>query len=135
MSTIPKSDHSNDHSKVAAVRKAWIEAVISEDVNKLASLVTDDFVAVHGNGQCSCGKDEFRKDLTHILLKVDVERVSPSSEIIVHDAWAIEIDEVESTRAHIADVTPIITSFKAVFVFKRQPDNSWKIFRILELLG
>ena len=135
MSTLPKSGPTADHFKVAAVRKAWIEAVIAEDVDKLASLVTDDIVTVHAHGQCSCGKDEFKKDLRHILAMVDIERVAPSSEVIIHDGWAIEIDEVENTRTHITDLMPITTRFKAVFVFRRQGDNSWKISRILELLG
>jgi len=135
MSTLPKSGPTADHLKVAAVRKAWIEAVIAEDVDKLASLVTDDIVTVHAHGQCSCGKDEFKKDLRHILAMVDIERVAPSSEVIFHDGWAIEIDEVENTRTHITDLMPITTRFKAVFVFRRQGDNSWKISRILELLG
>jgi len=134
MSSAPNSDVGFDRSQIAAVRKAWIEAVIHGDVSKLVALVTDDIVAIHGNGQCVCGKEEFKRAFLEVLGQVDVERVVPSSEVSVHDKWAIEIDEVDSSRILEGDDTPIDMHFRAVFVFQRQSDNSWKVARVMELL-
>ena len=133
MSSFPKSDVRLD--QIAKLRKAWIEAAIEGDVNKLAALATDDVVAIHGNGQCACGKEEFQRDRLHAFGLFDVQRIVPSSEITVHDNWAIEVDEVESTRSRVGDVMPVDSQFKIVVVFRRQPDATWKVARILELLG
>ena len=123
-----------DRSRISDVRKAWIEAVVSGNPDQLLSLVTDDVIAVHSKGSCTCGKAELKKDVQHEFGVFDVERVVPTSEIIVHDDWAIEIDEVLSTRARVGDGIPVHTHFKAVFAFRRQLDGSWKIARILELM-
>ncbi len=133
MSTFPKSDVSLD--QIARVRKAWIEAVIDADVSKLATLVTDDVVAIDVNGQCTCGKEEFQQDRLHAFGLFDVERVVSSSEGTLNDKWAIEIVDVASTRSVVGDATPIYTHFKIVVVFHRESDESWKVARTIELLG
>jgi ketosteroid isomerase-like protein len=127
---------SYDRSQIAAIRKSWIDAVIEGDVSRIEAFVTDDIVTVRGNGQCLCGKGELKKCLEHLLGLVDVQRTKASSELIMRDHWAIEIDEVESTRATVgSDDIPIDTQFKAVFMFKRQLDGSWRIARVVELPG
>ena len=111
-----------------------MDAVIDDDINQLAALVTDDVVAVHGNGQCSCGKTELKRDFEHALGRFDVARTLVSSEVIFCGHWAIEIDDVESTRAEVgSDDMPIIACFKAIFVFRRQSDAEWKVARVIEL--
>jgi len=130
------ADASSDRSQIAAIRKSWIDAVIEGDVSRIEGFVTDDVVTVRGNGQCLCGKDELKRCLEHLLGLVDVQRTNASSELLMRDHWAIEIDEVESTRATVgSDDTPIDTQFKAVFIFKRQLDGSWRIARVVELPG
>ena len=135
MSSLSQPNVSFDRSQIAALRKAWVDAVIEDDIDRLVTMVTDDISAVHGSGQCSRGKDELRKDFLHIIARWDVERTDLSSEVIVHDNWAIEIDDIETTRAPVREGTAICTHFKAVFVFRRQSDASWKVARILELQG
>ena len=98
-------------------------------------ILTDDIVAVHGNGRCSCGKEEFKRDFRAIFERVDVERTVPCSELVFHGTWAVAIDEVESTRVLEGSDGPIDVHFRAVFVFQRQSDNSWKLARVMELLG
>jgi ketosteroid isomerase-like protein len=130
------SEASSDRSQIAAIRKSWINAVIEGNVSRIETFVTEDVVAVRGNGDCLCGKEELKRYLEHLLGLVDVQRTIASSELILQDHWAIEIDEVESTRAIVgSDDTPIDTQFKAVFIFRRQSDGSWRIARLVELRG
>jgi ketosteroid isomerase-like protein len=130
------SNVSSARSQIAAIRKSWIDAVVQGDVSRIEALVTEDIVAVRGNGQCLRGKDELKEYLQHLLRLVDVQRTTASSEFAMRDHWAIEIDEVESTRATIgSDDTPIDTHFKSVFIFRQQSDGSWRIARIIELSG
>ncbi len=122
------------HSEIAAVRRAWVEAVIKEDVSRLMTLTTDDVVVVRANGQCLRGKNELQTALLHAFERFDVERTDLTSEITVQHDWAIEVDEVRSSRAPLDSIeAPIYSQFAAVFAFRRELDSSWKIARILEL--
>lgn len=56
----PNSTIDPDASKIAAVREAWLAAVKAGDANRLAEMVTDDVVVVHGNGRCVGGKEEVK---------------------------------------------------------------------------
>ena len=129
------SDVDVHRSAMADLRSAWIKALIENDVEQLEPLVTDDIVAIHGNGQCSCGKEQLRRDFRQALKHVDIERVVPCSELVVHGQWAVAVDEVKSTRTLDGTYGSVDSRFKAVFVFQRQSDNSWKVARVMELLG
>lgn len=48
--------------EITALREAWLAAVRTADVGRLASLVVDDVVIVHGDGRCIRGKDELTAD-------------------------------------------------------------------------
>ncbi|HXY03064.1 MAG TPA: nuclear transport factor 2 family protein [Terriglobales bacterium] len=123
MSRSAKSSVGFDRSPLAALRKSWVEAMINDAIGEAVTLVTDDVVAIHGDGHCSCGKDELRRYLQHRLGLWDVQRTTLSSEVIVREHWAVEVDDVESTRAAIgSDDTPIASQFNTVFVFRQQPD-------------
>ena len=134
MSSSPKSDVDSDASKIAAVRAAWIAAVKCSDVSRLANLGTDDVVAVHGTGRCVCGKEELTADLLRGFAMFDAERTVSSSEIIVRDNWAIEIDEIRSTVTSVSGGLPVYSHLRAVVILARQSDSSWKVARVMELL-
>ena len=133
MNSKAKSDTSLNRSKITAVRKAFNQAVKRSEVRELRDLLTDDVVAIHEDGRCMCGKEEVEVFFRHAFARYDIEAAILSSDVIIHDKWAIEMDEVDSVRASFEYGAPIKARFKAVFVFGRQPDSSWKIARIIEL--
>ena len=133
MNSKAKSDTSLNRSKITAVRKAFNQAVKRSEVRELRDLLTDDVVAIHEDGRCMCGKEEVEAFFRHAFARYDIEGEILSSDVIIHDKWAIEMDEVDSVRASFEYGAPIKARFKAVFVFGRQPDSSWKIARIIEL--
>lgn len=45
--------------EIIAVREDWLAAVSNADISRLAWLVADDVIVVHGDGRCIRGKDEF----------------------------------------------------------------------------
>jgi uncharacterized protein (TIGR02246 family) len=134
VSSSPKSDVDSDASKIAAVRAAWTAAVKCTDVSRLANLGTDDVVAVHGTGRCVCGKEELTADLLRGFAMFDAERTVSSSELIVRDNWAIEIDEIRSTVTSVSGGLPVYSHLRAVVILARQSDSSWKVARVMELL-
>ena len=134
VSTVPKSDTSVDRSKIAAIRQSWIEAVKDGDVKRLAVFMTDGVVAVRKDGRCTCGRNTIESDLLAAFGLYDVDRRILSSELIIRDNWAFEIDEMDSTVTPIREGNEIRAHVKTVVVYARQPDGSWKVARLQELL-
>ena len=134
MSSFPNSGTESDKSAIAALRQALNQAVKDSDASRLVALATEDVVAVLHNGQCMSGKSEFETFFLRAFERWDLAGTVASSEVMVRDKWAIEIDEVQGTRARLDGAgAPIHSHFRAVFVFSRQPDASWKVARVIEL--
>jgi ketosteroid isomerase-like protein len=122
-----------DKAKIAAVRHAWVDAVKRSDADRLADLVTYDVVGVHANGRCTVGKENLKHFFLDVFDQFNLEGIIESSEIVVHGIWAVEIDEVQTKRTRVEGNLPIDSRFRAVFVFCRQLDDSWKVSRVIEL--
>jgi ketosteroid isomerase-like protein len=80
----------------AAVREAWPDAVRAGDVERLAELVTDDVVVVHGNGRCAHGRDELKADFLKAFDAFSIEQKVSSTEVIVRGQWFFEISQVDN---------------------------------------
>ena len=74
MDTFPAPDSNSVASSVAAARQAWLDAVKAGDVERLAAMVTDDVVVVHGNGRCLHGRDELRADFLKAFESFRIEQ-------------------------------------------------------------
>lgn len=134
MSSSRKSGIESDESKIAAVRLALNQAVKGSDASRLVALATDDVVIVLHNGRCMSGKSEFERFFLRAFERWDLEGTVSSSELLVRDKWAIEIDEVHRTQVPLDGAgAPMHSHFEAVFVFARQSDASWKVARVIEL--
>lgn len=129
------SGHDLDICKIAAIRAAWISAVKASDIDGLIALASDDIVVVYGNGKTSIGIDAMRSHLMHDFGLFDVEPRDSSTEIIVHDKWAIEFCEVDRTVSTVKAGAGVHTHSRIVAVFSRQPDASWKVARVVGLPG
>ena len=134
MGTVPKPEVSIEHSKIAAVRQNWIQAVNDGDVSRLANYMTDDVVAVRRDGRCASGKDVLAAGLLEVFRLYDVERRILRSEVTVRDNWSFEIDEMDSTATPLRHGNEIHAHVKTVLVYARQADGSWKVARLLELV-
>lgn len=133
VSSSPKTDTGFDRSKINPLREAWIEAVKDSDVSRLTSLVSDDFVWVHGDGRCISGKEQLRTDCLHAFQRFDAEPSVLSSEVSLRGKRAIELLEVETVRTAIGNDPSVREHFTYVVVFALQSDTSWKVSRIIEL--
>jgi len=132
--TFPAPDFNSVASSVAAVRQAWLDAVRTGDVERLAAMVTDDVVVVHGNGRCVRGRDELKADFLKGFESFSIEQIVSSAEVVVRGTWAFEIAEVDSrlTPRCGGDSTKVHST--TVVALSRQPDGSWKIGRVLGVL-
>jgi len=127
-------DRDSAVTSIAAVRQAWLNAVRSSDVERLASLVTDDVVVVHGNGRCVHGKYELKADFLKAFEAFSIDQVVASAQVVVRGRWGFEISDVESVLSpHLGGESKQVHSFTVV-ALNQQPDGSWKVGRVLGLL-
>jgi uncharacterized protein (TIGR02246 family) len=119
---------------ITALREAWLAAVTSADAGRLASLVTDDVVIVHGDGRCIRGKDELKADFLKAFESFRIHQRVLDPEISIRGNWAFEIAKVESTLTPIrgGETKRAITT--TLVALCRQPDGSWKVARVVGLL-
>ena len=92
-------------NEITALREAWLAAVSSADVARLASLVTNDVVIVHGDDRCIRGKNEFEADFLKAFESFQIDQKVIDPEIKVRGGWAFEIARVESTLTLFLAVT------------------------------
>jgi uncharacterized protein (TIGR02246 family) len=112
--------------EVTAVREAWLAAVRSADIGRLASLVTEDVVVVHVDGRCIRGKDEFEADFLKAFESFRIEQRVVDPEISIRGNWAFEIARMESTLTLIQGGEAIRAATTLV-ALRRQPGGSWKV--------
>jgi uncharacterized protein (TIGR02246 family) len=117
-------------SSIAAVRRAWLDAIKAADVEQLATLVTDDVVVVHGNGRCIRGKDELKADFRKGFESFSVEQSVSSPEVVVRGRWAFEIADVESKLISTSGESTHVHS-TTVVALNQQTDGSWKVGRVI----
>ena len=82
---------------ITALREAWLAAVTSADAGRLASLVTDDVVVVHGDGRCIRGRNELKADFQGAFESFRIDQRVHNPEVVIRGDWAFEIANVEST--------------------------------------
>jgi len=134
MGIFPQQENDSVNSPIAAVRQAWLEAVRAGDVERLASLVTDDVVVVHGNGRCVCGREELRGDFLKGFEAFSIEQDVSNPEVVVRGQWAFEISEVESTLTPHGGGEATHVHSTTVVALRHQADGSWKVGRVVGLV-
>jgi uncharacterized protein (TIGR02246 family) len=120
--------------EVASVREGWLSAIRASDAARLASMVTEDVVVVHGDGRCIRGRDEVRADFVRAfeLFRIDQQVTNP--EVIRRGDWAFEVAEVETTLTplHGGEIRHAVTT--SMVVLRKQRDSTWKVARVVGLL-
>jgi uncharacterized protein (TIGR02246 family) len=130
-----KGDERSLLSSVAAVRRAWLEAVRAGDFERLAAMVTDDVVVVHGDGRCVRGKDELKMDFLNGFKRFTIGQTVSSAKILHRGRWAFDIADVESTLIPIGGGDPSIVHSTTVVVLARQSDGQWRVARVIGMLN
>ena len=134
MGTISKGDNDSASSSIDAVQQAWLDAIKAADVERLATLVTDDVVVVHGTGRCVRGRDELKMDLRNAFKAFSVEQSVSTAGLVVRGSWALEIADMETKLTPRSGGEGMLFHSTTVTALNRQPDGSWKIGRVLGVL-
>jgi uncharacterized protein (TIGR02246 family) len=120
--------------EITALREAWLAAVKSADVGRLASLVADDVVVVHGDGRCIRGKDELKADFLKAFESFHIDQRVLSPEVTIRGDWAFEIAKVESTLTPTGGGETKRAITTTLVALRRQPDGVWRVARVVGLL-
>jgi len=120
--------------EMTALRESWLAAVRSADVARLASLVADDVVIVHGDGRCIRGKDELTADFLKAFESFRIDQRVVDPEIKIRGNWAFEIAKVESALTPISGGETKSAITTTLVALRRQPGGSWKVARVVGLL-
>lgn len=134
MNASQEPDRDTVTSSIAALRQAWLNAVRSGDVERLAAMVTDDVVVVHGNGRCVRGRDELKADFRQGFEAFAIEQNISAVEVVVRGRWAFEIAEVASKLTPRGGGKATHVRSTTVVAMNRQADGSWKVSRVLGVL-
>jgi ketosteroid isomerase-like protein len=108
-------------SSIVALREAWLAAVKAGDANRLAAIVTDDVVIVHGKDRCVCGRENVKPDFLKEFQRYAIDQKVSSTEVTVRGKWAFEIGEVVSP---LQGSEPIDARSKTVVVLAQQSARS-----------
>ncbi len=118
-------------SSIAAVRQAWLDAIRSADVERLAAMVTVDVVVVHGNGRCVRGREELKADFLKAFEACSIEQKVQDVELVIRGRWAFEISEVETRLTPHREGAAKHVRSTTVVVFRQHSDGSWKVGRVI----
>jgi uncharacterized protein (TIGR02246 family) len=118
-------------AQVGVLRAAWLAAVKAGDAERIAAMVTDDVVIVHGDGRSICGREQLKADFLNVFKTFSIVQKVLNPQITVRDDWAVEIAEVESTLTPIRGVVPIHVVTMTVIALRRQAAGEWKVARVM----
>ena len=134
MDIFPLQETNPVASSIAAVRQTWLDAVRAADAERIAAMVTDDVVVVHGDGRCVRGREELKADFLKGFEAFSIEQKVYDAEVVIHGRWAFEISEVESRLAPRDGGEVMHVHSTTVVALNQQADGSWKVGRVLGLV-
>jgi uncharacterized protein (TIGR02246 family) len=135
MGTIPKEGSGSAEASIEALRQSWLDALRSGDVGRLATLVTDDSVVVHGTGRCVSGKEALKSDFRAAFEAFSIEQTVSPVELVVRGRWALEIADVETKLTPRSGGQQAVFPSTTVTALKQQADGSWKVGRVLGVVA
>jgi ketosteroid isomerase-like protein len=113
-------------------RQAFLNAAKAGDVEGLVSLAADDIVCMSPNDTTVYGKDEYRawweEYFQYFKLVVFTE---PERSVVINGDFATEHSTYMLAVAPANGGNRIRDDGRALSIWKRQPDNSWKIWQMI----
>jgi uncharacterized protein (TIGR02246 family) len=127
---LQKDTRATDLAAIEKLHQADIEATVTQDLNALNRLWSEDPVKLDVPGAPVIGLkalkemyEKFRIDYPDFKV---VKYAPKIAEVQIVDGWAIEIGTFEATYKMSPKDDPVSVNDKGVRVLKRQSDGSWK---------
>ncbi len=125
-----KDTRATDLAAIEKLHRADIEATLTQDLNALNSLWSEDAVKLDVPGSPVVGlkalKEMYEKFRTNYPDFKVVKYAPVIAKVQIADGWAIEVGTFDATYKMSPKDDPVSVNDKGVRVLKRQSDGSWK---------
>ncbi len=118
-----------DMEAINKVLEQEVAAINAGDVEAFAALFTDDAVLMAPGEPAVIGTEAVRSWAQDFSDQFTVQYTVTSEEIVVAGNWAFQRLSFTLTLTPAAGGDPIREGAKAIHIYLRQPDGSWKIAR------
>jgi uncharacterized protein (TIGR02246 family) len=117
-----------DEKAIQAVEAAWLQDIVSRDVEKSISHYTDDASFLLADMPIQTGKDAIRATYQQMLAdpNMAVEFSSSKIEVAKNGDFAYSQGVYTMTETDPKTKRPVTETGKYLTVFKKQSDGSWK---------
>lgn len=122
-----ESTRAEDESAIRALRQAFNEAQRAGDADRVAAFYTDDAVVLGPDAPSTSGLDAIRAGSAEFYGSYEWNSSEPIEDLEVQGDWAFTRTTWSSTQTDKSTGATVDISGKAVHIYRRQPDGTWKI--------
>jgi uncharacterized protein (TIGR02246 family) len=123
--------HAEDVAAITRLTEEWRDAWHAGDADALAAMYTDDPVLMPQNQPAVTGKETIRALYQSVFDEFTVKGSGDLQEVEVAGDWAFYRSTYTLTATPKAGGEPLEDTGKGLFIVKRQPDDTWKIARLI----
>lgn len=116
-----------DEAAIRALRQAFLESQAAGDAERIAAFYTDDAIMMGPDAPSVTGIDAIRAGSVDFYKQYEWSTQEPVEELQVLGNWAFTRTTWSGTRTDKSTGTAVQVSGKAVHIYRRQPDGTWKI--------
>jgi len=123
----PEGTRAEDEAAIRALRDAFIKSQQSGDVERNAAFYAKDALIMLPGEPSEKGIDAIRTGLAAFFEAYEWSSREPVEELQVMGDWAFTRTTWSATRTEKATRVTLELLGKAVHIYRRQPDGTWKI--------
>jgi uncharacterized protein (TIGR02246 family) len=114
------------------LRRSWRKAAMASDLDLYMTFFTSDAVLIPSGQLCLSGAESIRGFVKGFFdtYRITSEEIA-TEELIIAGDWAIERGPYKSLYEPLSGKSPILDEGYAMYIMKRQPDDSWRYTRII----
>ena len=128
-----RAPQADEESDAAAVRRVFDEATaaLNPGGGSLLDLETEDVVVMFASEPATIGKEAIRARQQRLANPATLEESRSVDEVVVSGDWAFIRWAGTGTVTPKDGGEPSVFDRKGITIFQRQPDNSWKMARVI----
>lgn len=116
-----------DEARIRALRDAFLESQQAGDAKRNAAFYADDAISMAPGAPSETGIDAIRVGMAAFYEEYEWSTQEPIEELQVLGDWAFTRTTWSGTRTDKDTGTAVEVSGKAVHIYRRQLDGTWKI--------
>lgn len=121
---VPHRGSRNLRDQVEALEKQWKEAALSNNIEAMDHLLSDDYLGITASGQVVTKPQQLDRMRSHTFAVTSIDVSDVKIKLISqHAAIVTSLAKVEGSN----DGRPIHGSFRYTRVYQRLPGGTWKI--------